>query len=44
MHQIGADGIYFVNVDIKKGDVKIRINKVNDGFRMKEYGSQQEMP
>ena len=32
---IGCDGIYFVNVmRIKdENDIKMRVNKVNDGFR-----------
>jgi len=35
MHQIGAEGVYFVNINIikGKGEVKIRVNKVNGGFK-----------
>ena len=29
MHIIGVDGIYFVNVLDKEGDIRIGVNKVN---------------
>ena len=39
---IGCDGIYFVNVmRIKdENDIKMRVNKVNDGFRKENTGNQ----
>jgi trehalose-6-phosphatase len=35
MHQIGANGIYLVDVKVikGKGEVEIRVNQVNKGFK-----------
>jgi hypothetical protein len=40
MYIIGCDGIYIVNVmRIKdENDIKMRVNKVNDGFRKENNG------
>ena len=45
MHQIGANGIYFVDVKVNKakGGVQIRVNLVNKGFK-NEYNEDQMMP
>jgi hypothetical protein len=40
MYMIGCDGIYFVNVIKIKDENKIRVNKVNDGFRKENTGHQ----